>query len=126
MTSTADNVVPFLAAPKTLLSQGALCFSPAPGLGPEAIQGLEASFPGTLTHEMRSLLGATCGLTSLEFGSIDFTGRWYPDETVNVHRPCLTESMGAMHDTDRYDAGDPRTWFALEIPLRGAKKRPFR
>lgn len=90
MTSTADNVVPFLAAPETLLSRGALGFSPAPGLSPEAIQGLEASFPGTLTHEMRLLLQATCGLTSLEFGSIDFTGRWYPDETLNVLRPCLT------------------------------------
>ncbi len=91
MMSTADNVVPFLAAPKTLLTRGATRFSPSPGLSPEAIQGLESSFPGTLTQEMRALLRSTCGLTSDGLGSIDFTGQWYPDdEPIDVLRPCIT------------------------------------
>lgn len=90
MMSIPDRVVPFLPAPTTAFSVGALEFTRVPGLSPEAIQGLEASYPGTLTDEMRSLLRTTCGLTAAEFGTIDFTSRWHPDEAISVFRPSLT------------------------------------
>jgi hypothetical protein len=109
MMSTHDNVVPLLPAPGTRIAGGALRFSHAPGLRLEAIQGLEASYPGILTDEMRSLLQATCGLTAAEFGTIDFTSRWHPAESLNVFHPCLTLA------TD--DEG--RRWIAETSRLRG-------
>jgi len=90
MMSTPDKVVPFSPAPIKPPSGGTLQITPVPGLSPEAIQGLETSYPGTLTNEMRSLLQTTCGLTAAEFGTVDFTSRWHPDESINVFRPCLT------------------------------------
>jgi hypothetical protein len=39
---------------------------------------------------MKALLGACCGLTGTELGSIDFTGCWFPEEPCAVFRPALT------------------------------------
>ncbi len=90
MMSSADKLVPFWPAPVKPLPCGMLKLVSVPGLSTQAIQGLEATYPGTLSAEMRSLLGTTCGLTAPEFGTIDFTGRWHPEETLSVFRPCLT------------------------------------
>ena len=109
MMSTPDNVVPFSPAPGTRISRGARGITPVPGLRPEAIQGLVASYPGTLTDEMRSLLQRTCGLTADELGTIDFTGRWHPAEPIDVFRPCLTLSVD--------DEG--RRWIAETSRKRG-------
>ena len=90
MMSTAGNVVPFSPAPVKPLTRGLFKFVSVPGLSMQAIQGLEATYPGTLTADMRSLLHTTCGLTAAEFGTSDFTGRWHPEEPISVFRPCLT------------------------------------
>lgn len=90
MMSTPDKMVPLLSAPWISLFDEALPVTPVPGLGAEAIRGLETSYPGTLTAEMRSLLQTSCGLAADEFGTIDFTGRWHPAEPLGVFRPCLT------------------------------------
>lgn len=88
--STPDTGLPLSPAPFI----PATCFPrglpSVPGLSPEAIAELEASYPGVLTQEMRSLLGGTCGLAARELGTIDFTGRWHPTEPLRVFRPCLT------------------------------------
>jgi hypothetical protein len=61
-----------------------------PGLCPEAIQGLETSYPGTITPELRKLLASSCGLTGTVLGDIDFTSRWFPEEPLWIFRPGLT------------------------------------
>ena len=88
--STPDKVVPFESAPGTRRTTGAPQITPAPGLSLEAIQGLDASYPGTLTGEMRALLQKTCGLSANGFGTIDFTGRCHPEEPIQVLRPSVT------------------------------------
>jgi hypothetical protein len=90
MMSIADKVVPFSAAPVKPLSHGLFKLFSVPGLDAQTIQGLEATYPGTLTADMRSLLRKTSGLTATEFGTIDLTSRWHPEEPINVFRPCLT------------------------------------
>lgn len=87
--SSPDKVVPFASAPGVFTS-GAFKPTQVPGLHPEAIQSLESSYPGTLTQEMRALLQTSCGLTAAEFGTIDFTSRWHPAESIGVFRPCIT------------------------------------
>ncbi len=89
MMSTEGKVVPFSPAPLKPFPRGPKLVS-VPGLSAQAIQGLETTYPGTLTADMRSLLRKTCGLSAAEFGAIDFTGRWHPEEPISVFRPCLT------------------------------------
>ena len=91
--STRDTMVPFLSAPATELAAEAPATRAVPGLSANAIHGLAASYPGTLTREMRSLLENTCGYTADQFGTIDFTGRWHPSEPLAVFRPCLTLAL---------------------------------
>lgn len=109
MMSTPDKLVPFSAAPGTPFSGAARKLTQLPGLHRQAIQGLEASYPGTLTNEMRSLLQTTCGLMAAEFGTIDFTSRWHPPESINVFRPCLTLAID----------DDGRRWIAETSRPRG-------
>ncbi|HVO26124.1 MAG TPA: hypothetical protein VMW56_21110 [Candidatus Margulisiibacteriota bacterium] len=100
--STTDAMVPFLTAPwltRTGETTGITCL---PGLSREAIQGLEATYPGPLAAKMRELLARTCGLAGTDLGDIDFTGRWFPEEPLAVFRPCLTLAVD--------DAG--RRWIA--------------
>lgn len=102
MMSTADKMAPFLTAPwltPTGERTGATCL---PGLSREAIQSLEATYPGPMAEEMRKLLASTCGLAGTDLGDIDFTGRWFPEEPLAVFRPCLTLAVD--------DAG--RRWIA--------------
>lgn len=88
--SIADTMVPLVAGPWLDAAGRPLPVAALPGLSPEAIQGLEASFPGTLNPSLRELLRHCCGLAGTELGSIDFTGRWFPEEPLAVLRPCLT------------------------------------
>lgn len=104
--STPDSKVPYLAAPVLSRSAG---FTPCPGLSLEAITELEASYPGVLTPEMRSLLESTCGLEASDFGTIDFTSLWHPVESISVLRPSLTLAID--------DGG--RRWIAETSRQRG-------
>jgi hypothetical protein len=100
--SITDAMVPFLTAPwltRTGERTGITCL---PGLSREAIQSLEAIYPGPLAAEMRELLARSCGLAGTDLGDIDFTGRWFPEEPLAVFRPCLTLAVD--------DAG--RRWIA--------------
>jgi hypothetical protein len=121
MMSTAGKVVPFSPAPVKPLNRGLLKLVSVPGLSMQAIQGLEATYPGTLTADMRSLLHTTCGVMAAEFGTIDFTGRWHPEEPISVFRPCLTlaiddEGRRWIAETSR-DQGLPGpVWCVLPDP----------
>jgi len=121
MMSIPDKVVPFSPAPVKPLRGGLFKLISVPGLSTQAIQGLEATYPGTLTADMRSLLSTTCGLTAPEFGTIDFTSRWHPEEPISVFRPCLTlaiddEGRRWVAETSR-DRGLPGpVWCVLADP----------
>jgi hypothetical protein len=65
-------------------------FRPSAGLKPAAIDGLRASFPGTLTREFETFLSTTCGLDGTPLQYVDFTGQWHDEEPLAVFRPCLT------------------------------------
>lgn len=116
MMSTPDKVVPFLPAPAAAPSSGRLEFTPVPGLTPEAIQGLEASYPGTLTDAMCAFLRTSRGLTAAELGTIDFTGRWHPEEPISVFRPCMTLASD--------DEGRRWRQHMAQIAATGAVPRP--
>ena len=119
--STSDKVVPYSAAPVKPLPRGLFEFVSVPGLSAQAIQGLEATYPGTLTADMRALLSTTCGLTAPQLGTIDFTNRWHPEEPISVFRPCLTlaiddEGRRWIAETSR-DRGLPGpVWCLLPDP----------
>lgn len=121
MMSTVGKVVPFSPAPAKPRPRGLFKLVSVPGLRTQAIQGLEATYPGTLTADMRSLLRTTCGLTAAEFGTIDFTSRWHPEEPISVFRPCLTlaiddEGRRWIAETSR-DQGLPGPiWCVLPDP----------
>ncbi len=119
--SIADEVVPIPSAPRTKLPQRAQCVTTVPGLRTEAIQGLEPLYPGTLTKDMRALLQRTCGLSVGEFGAIDFTGRWHPEEPLAVFRPCLTlaiddEGRRWIAETARSEGLPGPIWCVLPDP----------
>lgn len=104
--SIPDIEVPCFSAPVLQQSAG---LTPGPGLSTEAITELEASYPGVLTPEMRSLLKETCGLDAGDFGTVDFTSRWHPVEPISVLRPSLTLAID--------DGG--RRWIAETSRERG-------
>jgi hypothetical protein len=119
--STADNMVPFPLAPGVKLTAEALPTGALPGLRDDAIQGLAASYPGTLTSEMRSLLRITCGYTAGEFGTIDFISRWHPPEPLVVFRPCLTLALDDdgrrwVAETSRHTGLPGPVWCLLSEP----------
>jgi len=121
MMSTAGKVVPFSPAPVKPLPRGLFEPVAVPGLSAQAIQGLEATYPGTLTADMRSLLRKTCGLTAAEFGTIDFTSRWHPEEPISVFRPCLTlaiddEGRRWIAETSRNQGLPGPVWCVLPDP----------
>ncbi len=121
MVSTPDKVVPFLRAPIKPTLSGALNVTRVPGLHPQAIRGLETSYPGTLTDEMRALLQEQSGLAAADFGAIDFTGRWHPAESLNVFRPCLTlaiddEGRRWIAETSRSHGLPGPVWCVLNDP----------
>jgi hypothetical protein len=121
MMSKSDKVMPFASALAMSLAGGASRVARIPGLRPEAIQGLEALYPGTLTPEMRSLLETTCGLSAAEFGTIDLTGHWHPEESMAVFRPCLTlaiddEGRRWIAETSRQRGLPSPVWCILPEP----------
>ncbi len=100
--STADTVIPLLSMPWLSCGGIRLSTTPLPGLRPDVIQGLDAVYPGILSPGMRQLLHTSCGLEDTALGSIDFTGRWHPEEPLSVFRPCLTLAVD----------GEGRRWIA--------------
>jgi hypothetical protein len=88
--SAPDTMMPLLTAPWPGRFGEQLPTVPLPGLRREAIANLESHWTGTMTPEMRQLLKLSCGLSQTPFGSVDFTGRWYPEEPLSVFRPSLT------------------------------------
>jgi len=121
MMSTPGKVVPFSSAPVKPRRRGLFELVSVPGLSTHAIQGLEATYPGTLTADMRSLLSTTCGLTAAEFGTIDFTSRWHPEEPISVFRPCLTlaiddEGRRWIAETSRSQGLPGPIWCVLPDP----------
>lgn len=119
--SIPDTAVPFLSAPITPESGGASPVTAVPGLSLEAIAELEASYPGILTGEMRALLQASCGLAATELGTIDFTSRWHPPESMRVFHPCLTlavddEGCRWIAETSRHRGLPGPIWCVLPDP----------
>jgi hypothetical protein len=114
MMSTPDKVVPFKWAPAMRRTIGAPQLTAIPGLRPETIRGLDASYPGTLTDEMRALLHETCGLSVSGFATIDYTGGWYPEEPIGVLRPSLTL---AIDDEGRRWIGETSRQQGLPGPI---------
>lgn len=90
---------------------GAPQLTPIPGLRPETMRGLDASYPGKLTDEMRAPLHETCGLSVSGFAAIDFTGGWHLEEPIGVLRPSLTL---AIDDEGRRRIGE--TWRQHGLP----------
>jgi hypothetical protein len=88
--STPDTMTTLVSAPWFDAAGHPLPITPLPGLRPEAIQGLAGAHPGIVKHALRELLATCCGLEGTALGSIDFTGRWFPDEPCAVLRPSLT------------------------------------
>ena len=70
--STPDTRVPFISAPLLNHVGEPNSVTPLPGLRAEAIQGLESSFPGTLSTAMRTLLSSSCGLARGQVGQHRF------------------------------------------------------
>ena len=119
--SIPDTGLPISPAPAIPLSGFRRGLLSVPGLSPEAIAELEASYPGTLTPEMRSLLQTTCGLAATEFGTVDFTSRWHPAEPISVFRPCLTiavddEGCRWIAETSRHRGLPGPLWCILPEP----------
>jgi hypothetical protein len=70
---------------------------------------------------MRSLLQTTCGFSAAEFGTIDFTSRWHPEEPIHVFRPCLTlavddEGRRWIAETSRRNGLPGPVWCILNEP----------
>ena len=107
--STTDTMMPLVSASWLDTAGTPLSIAPVPGLRAEVIHGLTPSYPGTMSPEMRELLGFCSGLASAALGSIDFTGCLYPPEALNVFQPCLTLAVD--------DEG--RRWIAETSKKRG-------
>ena len=88
--STPDTMTTLVAAPWFDADGNPLPITPLPGLRPEAIEGLAGAYPAVIKPALKQLLGVCCGLEGTVLGSIDFTGRWFPEEPCAVLRPCLT------------------------------------
>jgi hypothetical protein len=114
MLSSADKVVPLSSAPRMPRSPTQPRTAAVPGLQSQAIQGLQPLYPGTLTKEMRALLQENCGLWAPEFGTIDFTGRWHPQESIQVLRPSVTL---AIDDDGRRWIGETSRQQGLPGPI---------
>lgn len=91
--SPVDAVMPLLQKPWIGRHGERLPIVPLPAIRPEAVTNLEAHWAGILTPEARELLQRTCGLSGTPLGSIDFTGRWFPEEPLSIFRPCITLAM---------------------------------
>ena len=88
--SPVDAVMPLLQSPWIGRHGEQLPIVPLSGIRQEAITNLEAHWTGILTPEMREVLHRTCGLSGTPLGSIDFAGRWFPEEPLSIFRPSIT------------------------------------
>ena len=88
--SPVDTMKPLLLGPWIGRSGEQLPVAPLPALRREAVSTLETNWAGILTPEMRQVLQLSCGLSGTPLGSIDFTGCWYPEESLSIFRPSLT------------------------------------
>jgi len=88
--SSVDTLMPLLQGPWIGRSGEPLPIVPLPPIRPEAITNLEAHWAGVLTPQMRDVLQRSCGLSGTPLGSIDFTGRWFPEEPLSIFRPSIT------------------------------------
>ncbi len=100
--SARDTMTPLLSTPWVDASGKTLSVRALPGLRPELIKTLNATYPGVINPTMRALLATCCGLADTELGHIDFTGCCFPEEPCSVFQPCLTIAID--------DAG--RRWIA--------------
>jgi hypothetical protein len=107
--SPVDAMVPLLQGPWRGRAGEQLSIVPLPALRREAISALESHWAGVLTPEMRQVLQLSCGLSGTPLGSIDFTGRWYPEESLSIFRPSLTLAVDAKG----------RRWIAEVGRMRG-------
>ena len=107
--SSVDNVVSLLQVPWIGHAGAPLSIAPLPPLRSEVISALESHWTGILTPEMRQVLQTSCGMFDTPLGSIDFTGRWYPEEPLSVFRSSLTLSIDS----------DGRRWIAETGKRRG-------
>jgi hypothetical protein len=87
---STHGVMPLLQGPWIGRHGEPLPIVPLPPIRREAITNLEAHWAGALTPQMREVLQRSCGLSGTPLGSIDFTGRWFPEEPLSIFRPCLT------------------------------------
>jgi hypothetical protein len=88
--SSVDTIVPLLRTRWNCSAGEPTPIVPLPALQPETIRHLETHWPGFMTVEMRDLLQLSCGLSATPLGNIDFTGRWYAEESLSIFRPSLT------------------------------------
>jgi hypothetical protein len=102
-------MVPLLQGPWVSRAGERLPIAPLPALRREAVRHLESHWAGILTPEMQQVLQLSCGLAASPLGSIDFTGRWYPEEPLAIFRPSLTLAID--------DKG--RRWIAEAGKTRG-------
>ncbi len=100
--SAHDTMTPFLSTPWVDASGRTLPVRVIPGLRPELIKILKATYPGIINPTIRRLLATCSGLADTELGHIDFTACCFPDEPCSVFQPCLTMAID--------DAG--RRWIA--------------
>src|ERR1700761_4750242 len=121
MLTSADKVVPFKVAPGIPRNTREPHLTAVPGLQPEAVEGLQPLYPGILTPETRALLQKRCGLWAPEFGAIDFTGRWHPQESLQVLGPSITlaiddEGRRWIGETSRQQGLPGPIWCVLSEP----------
>jgi hypothetical protein len=88
--STRDTMTPLLSTPWVDTSGNTLAVRALPGLRPELIKTLNATYPGIINRTMQELLATCSGLSDTELGHIDFTGCCFPEEPCSVFQPCLT------------------------------------
>jgi hypothetical protein len=119
--STADTMMPLLTAPWPGRAGEQLLTFPLPGLRREAIADLDANWAGPMTPEMRQLLQLSCGLSKTPLGSVDFTGRLYPEEPLSVFSPSLTL---AIDDQGRRWIAEVAKWRGLPGPVWCVLSKP--
>ncbi len=100
--SARDTMTSLLSTPWVDASGKTLSVRALPGLRPELITTLNATYPGIINPTVQALLATCCGLADTELGHIDFTGCSFPEEPCSVFQPCLTIAID--------DAG--RRWIA--------------
>jgi hypothetical protein len=93
--SPVDTIVPLLQRAWVGRGGEPLSVTPLPALRRDVVSSLESHWAGVLTPHMRQVLQLSCGLSGTPLGSVDFTGRWHPEEPLCIFRPSLTLAIDA-------------------------------